>query len=246
VVGLVDDVLVDLVGDGDGVIGPAQVGDGLELAPVEDPARRVLRRVQHNGFCLVREGRFQLVGVEPEVWGAERHETRHSAGERDPDGVAVVVGLDEDHLIVGIDQTEEGGGQGLGTARSDRDLCLRVEGSAEFGPVSEGYCLSQVGYAVARRILVVAARHRAGRGFFYEVGPVPIGETLPEIDRPMLVGQPGHFGEDAGTKRLETFRRGHRREVISGRTVGCRLPAVGCRLSASGCQLPASVPTTDY
>ena len=48
VLAVVDDVLVDVVGQGDDVVLLAEAGDELELGPVEDLARRVVRRVHDD------------------------------------------------------------------------------------------------------------------------------------------------------------------------------------------------------
>ena len=63
-VAVVDDVLVDLVGDRDRVPLAAQRGDRLELVAREHLAGRVVRRVDDDRLGLVVERRRELVGIE--------------------------------------------------------------------------------------------------------------------------------------------------------------------------------------
>ena len=70
---VVDEVLVDLVGDGDEVVLDADARDRLELGAREHAAGRVVRRVEQQ-HARARTGRGELVRVEREVRRAQRDE----------------------------------------------------------------------------------------------------------------------------------------------------------------------------
>ncbi len=62
VLALVEDVLVDLVGDGDEVVLEADVRHDLEIFTSEHPSRGVVRRVDHDGARLRRDQASAVVG----------------------------------------------------------------------------------------------------------------------------------------------------------------------------------------
>jgi hypothetical protein len=67
VLALVDDVLVDVVGQRDQVVLAAEVGDQLELVPAEDLAGRVVRRVDDDRPRPRRDRRAELVRIDRPV-----------------------------------------------------------------------------------------------------------------------------------------------------------------------------------
>ena len=73
-----------------------------------------------------RDGAAQLVGVEGVRRWAKGHRSPHTAGEPDAGHVGVVVRLEHDDLVAGVDQREQGGGDGLGGAGGDEDLAVGV------------------------------------------------------------------------------------------------------------------------
>ncbi len=69
-VGRVDDVLVDLVGDAVGVVLFAEVGDKGELLARKDLAAGVGRVAQDDGLgIVVAEGRLECLAVKSNVGG---------------------------------------------------------------------------------------------------------------------------------------------------------------------------------
>jgi hypothetical protein len=73
VLALEDDVLVDLVGDGDEVARPAQLRDQLQLRHGEDLARRVVGRVEQEDAPRGAGGRRERGGVELPLRWAQGH-----------------------------------------------------------------------------------------------------------------------------------------------------------------------------
>ena len=78
-VAVVNDVLVDLVGDREHVPLLAELRDELQLCPGEDLACRVVRRVDDDGARPIVERRGQLLLVERPVRLAQPHEAGHRA-----------------------------------------------------------------------------------------------------------------------------------------------------------------------
>ena len=69
----------------------------------------------------------QLVEVEPEVGGAQRHRASYASGHLDHRDVGVVVGLEHDDLVARVDQPEQRRRDGLGAAGRHDDLAVGVE-----------------------------------------------------------------------------------------------------------------------
>src|SRR6185437_7600805 len=64
--------------------------------------------------------------------------------------------------------------------------------------------LAQLRHAGSRRVLVAADRQDRVGGDLGDLGrPVPVGETLAQVDGPGDQGARGHLGEDRGTEALQ-------------------------------------------
>ena len=122
-----DEVLVDLVGDGDDVVLATQLGDEREFVTSEHLACRIVRRVEKQRLCVRRERSPQLVGVEGPVGSAKGDHPANGATQGDAGGVGVVVGLEGDDLVAWPGEGEHGGSECLGSTGGDQDLAVRVE-----------------------------------------------------------------------------------------------------------------------
>jgi len=80
-VGRVDDVLVDLVGEDEGVVLLRERRDVEELGAGEDLPRGVRGVAEDDGLRLLREGLLQLLRIEAEIGRAERDVDRLGAAE---------------------------------------------------------------------------------------------------------------------------------------------------------------------
>ena len=121
----IDDVLVDVIGEGDDVVGVAEPGDHLELGAREDLAGRVVRRVDDDPPRSRREGVAELVGIDPPVRLVERDVARHGAGEDRIGPVVLVVRLEDDDLVAGVQDRHHRRDHPLGRAAGDGDLRSR-------------------------------------------------------------------------------------------------------------------------
>ena len=121
-----DDMLPDLVGDGDGVVRDAGLGEQRQLLGVEHPRGRIVRIVEEDEPGLRRERLGQRLGGDPPAGRGEPHEARHPAGAQHERQIGVVERLEEHDLVARRDQGDQAGGDRLGRARGD-DHLLGIE-----------------------------------------------------------------------------------------------------------------------
>ncbi len=135
--------------------------------------------------------------------------TRNPPGQSDVGRVGVIEGLYQDDLISRVDQPERRSRERFGATGRDRYLGHGVEFSLQQGSVMFGQGGPQLGNAGTWRILVVPPGHRRlHRRFLDEIGAVPIGKPLTEIDRSVFAGEIRHLGENGHAKGPEAI--GHR------------------------------------
>jgi hypothetical protein len=169
-----------------------------DVARVEHRTRRVVRRVEHEQPRPRGHGGAHCRPIDSERLRIQRHVHRTAAGEVDGGLVAVVAGVEDDHLLArpnhGGDRIEDR----LTGAGGHRDLGLwvRTMPVAAQGLVSDGF--PQRRHAGHVRVLVLAFSHRAGERIAQRHRHLEIGETLPEVDRPVLGSEHAHDGEDGG------------------------------------------------
>ncbi len=155
-----DDVLVDLVGDREQVVRPAQSGDERQLVPAEHFAGRVLRRVDDNRLDRrVGGGRGQLVAVDPPgpraAVFAQRHEPGREPEDRGLRRVELVAGLHHHDAVARLEEGAERRRHAFGGPEHDGDLVLGVRPPSvePVGVVGDG--APQLGQAERERVLVV-------------------------------------------------------------------------------------------
>ena len=123
-----DHVLPDLVGDRDGVEAAAEIGEQRQILVREDRRRRVERVVEHHRLGLGREGLGQRLLGQPEMRRLQGDEARHAAGEPHQRQVGVVHGLEQHHLVAGLDDAEDRARQRLRRARGHHHLAWSHRG----------------------------------------------------------------------------------------------------------------------
>jgi len=151
------EVLVDLVGDHEQVALDGQRRDGRELVAGEDRTGWVVRAVEQDEAGARGDGVFEFIQVGAEAGGAQGDRDPDPAGHGDVGGVGVVVGLERDHLVAGLDQGEQRGRHGLGGAGGDQDLGVRVVGQVVEALGVRGDGVPELRDAGAGRVLVAAA-----------------------------------------------------------------------------------------
>src|SRR5215813_6490665 len=109
-----DDVLIDLVAYGVGVVPTAQVRNELELFPVEDLGARIHRRVEQDELGAIAERRRQIPAWQAPARWFEPDQSGNAAGAPHDGEVRIIKRLDQDNLIAWLDQSEQAVSQGLG------------------------------------------------------------------------------------------------------------------------------------
>jgi hypothetical protein len=159
---------------------------------------RVVRAVDDDEPGARRDGRCDAREVGPEAARRERHAHHGATGELDVGRVAVVAGLEHDHLVARVHTGQHGGQDGLRGAGGDGDLAAGVVAAAVQLLDLGRHPFAQGRHAGHRRVLVVALGH-GGVHVFQQLGVArEIGEPLAEVDGAHLLRQRRHHGEDGG------------------------------------------------
>ncbi len=191
-----DNMLINLITDGIGVMLDCQFRDQLQLRPAENLACRVHRAVHQDQLGLVAECRAKLRLINLPVRRIEADKFRNPAGKLDHRQVAIIEWLKQDHLVTRIDQAEHAGRQRLRRAGGNQHIRLPIDAEAVEPRVVRGYGLPKLRDAHHRRILVRSFLSRPGGGMADIGRTILIGETLPQVDRLMLNRKLGHHLED--------------------------------------------------
>ena len=200
---VVDDVLVDLVGEREQVVLQADRGDQLQLVAAEDLAGRVVGRVDDDRPRPGPDRGAQLVGVDRPVGLVERHVARHRAREDRVGPVVLVERLEDHDLVAGVDQPEHRRDHPLGGAAHDRDVGVGARRPARM-PASRlrGDRLAQRLRAPRDRVLVDVGEER-GRGRLLQLlRRREVREALGEAHRAGLDREAVHLADDRFRERL--------------------------------------------
>ena len=190
--GGVDDVLVDLVGDDVGVVLGGHLGDGQQLLPGEHPPAGVGGVAQHQGLGALPEGGLQFVHVEGEGRGMEGHVDGLRSGENGVGSVVLIEGGEHDHLVAGIGHGHHGAHHGLGGAAGGHDLLVGVDGPAHVVRLFSGQGLPEVLGAPGDGILVGTLMGHLGQPVQDLLGRVKVGKSLGQVHGAVFQGDPGH------------------------------------------------------
>ena len=227
---IVEDVLVDFVGDAVGVPANAEIADEFEFAAREHFSGGIVGRVEDDGFCLGTKGRREFVFiVGPHIIFIPRwthfHEPRSGPAQDRVRPVILVIRLENHDFVARIDDGHHGGHHGFRRTTANRDLAFGIDanalGALEF--FDDG--VAQWFRAPGNRVLIDVVRDRLAGGFFYFGRRGEIRKSLRKIYGVVFQGQPRHlanygFGElfSLGREhapsdlRHRGFRSGHGRE----------------------------------
>ena len=147
------------------------------------------------------------VEVDDEAGRSERDHAEPGPRHRHRRAVGVVGGLEGDHLVAGLAEREERGGDGLGGAGRHEDLGVGIDGEAPEATLVLGDGPTQLRGARTGRVLVVAGADGGDGGLEHLGRAVGVREPLPEVDGPGGVGQRRHLGEDRRPEPLEVARQ---------------------------------------
>ena len=193
---VVDDVLVDLVGDRQQVVLAAERGDRLELGAREHLPGRVVRAVEDDGTGPPRHRTLEPVRVEREVGRLQRHEHRLGAGDDAARAVVLVEGLEDDDLVGRVEHGQQRRQHGLGGAAADRDVKVGVDLHPVELAVLGGDRPPQARRAPGDRVLMEVAVDRAVRRLDQLWRRREVGHALGQVHASELVDDAGHLADD--------------------------------------------------
>ena len=104
---VINDVLVDFVGDRQDVPLLAEPGNELQLFAVEHLTGRIIRRINNDGLRAVVECRGQFFFIKRPVRPAKLNVTRRRTRDDRVRTIVFIEGLEHNHFIAGIDDGEQ-------------------------------------------------------------------------------------------------------------------------------------------
>lgn len=188
--GHVVELIVNLIGKNENVLLDAKVADGLELLTAEDLTHRVVRCVDHNHACALRDLALQLLHVKcPFTSGSglccavrrrvQRHVNDLAARHLDVGNVLVEEGLEDNDLVAGLEEAHEGGEHALVGAGGDSDFGLWVDGAVESSRVGFCDCFLQARATLLGAISWCLLKYMPNVSYHTFVGEYWLHSTLP-------------------------------------------------------------------
>ena len=182
-VAVIDDMLIDLVHDGERIVFDAEFGNKLQLVIGEDLTGRVRRVADQNGLCALLERILQHICIEVELWRHQRHEDRLAVSHNGLRAVIFEIWGEHDDLIAGICQGKDRVDHGLGRADGYDHICIRVKRAAHEAAGLARQRLPEVRRAHRDGVLVRAQCADLGQTVGERLGRIKVGEALRQIDR---------------------------------------------------------------
>src|SRR5262245_47089856 len=216
---VVDDVLVDLVGDRQEIVLQAEIGNGLQLALREDLARRVIGAVEDDGPGTRRHRATQAIRVERELGRLERHEHRYRAGDDAARPVVLVERLEDDDLVARVEHGQERRQHGLGRAATDRHVAVGIDVHVVERAVLPGNRLAQARRAPGDRVLMEVAVDCPVRRGDQLRRRREVRHALGQVHAPDLVDDAGHLADDRLGEGLDAAGNLHY-GTITSRSIG--------------------------
>ena len=182
-VAVVNNVLVNFIGDGEGVPAHAEVADEFQLLAREYFSRGIVRRVDDDGFGLGAERAREFVAVEIPVRRLKLHEARRGAGENRVGTVIFVVRLEDHDFVAGIDDSHHRRHHGFGRAAGDGDFAFGIDAHALRALEFPGDGVAQFFRAPGDGVLIDVVGDGLAGGFLHFRGRGKIRESLRHVDR---------------------------------------------------------------
>ena len=197
-------MLVRLIGDHDQIMLNGHLRDPLQCREIEHSSGRIMGRIHHHDLGTSSDLRPQLFDVNPKMWCSQGNRDADRASHRDAGRIRIVVRLEQNAFITGIEQRQQCCRDGFGGPGRYQNFSVGIDRQSVVLPLMVTDGGAQLGDARAGRVLVAPARpNRLHSGFDHLRRTIGIGKTLPQIDRPSGHRQGRHFREDRGTEPLE-------------------------------------------
>ncbi len=210
---VIDQVFVNLVGDGDRIPTLAQFGDEGQFVAREHLAGWVVGSVEDDGLRVGVECGSEMVSVEMPVavCGVRRmqcYEPWRGVRQNRVRPIVLIEGFEDDDLIARVDDGEQRRDHRLGGAAGHGDLSFGIDRQPRKPRDFRGDGVAQVLRAPGDAVLIHATANGGDGGLEHGRRRVVIGEALRQVDGLVLQGEPSHladdrFGELLGTRGNE-------------------------------------------
>ena len=216
---LVDDVLVDLVGDRNRVPFAAEGRDRLELGAGEHFAGRIVRCVQDDGLRPVIERSRELVRIERPIGFAQRDVARRSAGKDRVRAVVLVKRLEDHHFVARIDDGHHRRHHRLGRAAADGHLFVGDHRHTIAARELAGDGLAKRPGSPRHRVLVDVLLDGGARRILDGLRRRKVGKSLRQVHPAVPFIEARHLADD----RLGELRRFLRSNKLRHTRLGNRV-----------------------
>ncbi len=193
---VIDDVLVDLVGDGQYVELLAQSSNALQFIAGEHAPCRIVGRVDDDGFGSRAKRLPQPFYVHPEVRRFQGHEGRFRASQHHGRQVHLVIRFQDDDLFARVDRRHDAGQHRFGYADSDSDVGIRINDHAIETFHLVGDSLSQSSIAPGDGVLVDVGLDGADSCLLHSGRGGEVGEALRQVESIVFKSQSRHVTDD--------------------------------------------------
>ena len=190
---VIEDVLINLVGDRQDIIFLAQLGDELEVAARKHAAGRVVRRVDDDGAGLVIERCRQFGPVKRELGRVQADESRRRAAQDGVRSIVFIKRFEHDDFFARVDGRHQRGDHPFGRAAAYGQVGLRVELHTVIAQRFRDNPVAQALGAPGDRILVMVVHNRPAGGVLDLGRRREVGEALGQVHRFMLGSDAGHL-----------------------------------------------------
>ena len=127
---VIDDVLVNLVGDRKGVPAHAKFANKFQFLASENLTGRIVRSIHDDGLGARTKGARKFLAIEFPIRRMQAHKAGLGAGKNSVRAVVFVERLEDDHFVARIDDGHQGGDHGFGGTAANGDLAFRIDGHA--------------------------------------------------------------------------------------------------------------------
>ncbi len=189
-------MLVDLVGDDEGVVLLCEVGNYQQLLTREHLAAWIRRVAEYERLGVLLESGFEHVRVEAEFGRIERHVYRLCAREYRISAVILVKRREHDDLVARIRHGHHRRHHSLGASAGDDYLAVGVDRTSHEAGLLLGECLAEVLRSPCNGILVEVLACDLGEAVEYLARGLEVGEALREVDRAVFIGNTRHTAYD--------------------------------------------------
>ena len=235
---VINNVLVNFIGDGEGIPAHAEIANKFQFFAREYFSRGIVRRIDDDGLGLGAEGARQFVAIEIPVRRLQLHEARRGAGKNRVGAVILVERLEDDDFVAGIDDAHHGGHHGFGRAAADGDFALGIDAHALRALEFPRNGVAQFLRAPGDGVLVDVVGDGLARGFLDFFGRGKIRKSLRHVDGVMLHGQARHFANHGFGESLglggQFFLHGGRELARAGGVSLARAQRVSPGVAGSG------------